>query len=32
MREMLTFQNFPMAILVALVVFSYVSFFTVLLF
>jgi len=32
MREMFTFDNFPMAIVVALVVISYLSFFSVLLF
>lgn len=32
MKEMFTFQNFPMAILVALVTFSYLIFFSVLLF
>jgi len=32
MREMFTFDNFPMAIVVALVVISYLSFLSVLLF
>lgn len=32
MKEMFTFQNFPMAIVVALVVVSYLAFFSVLLF